>query len=84
MDGEELENASAAGGLDGSGKRRLVSIPHDMTTELEILNDQEISEEDMVYHIRQFVATFAKRIKESTQNTKETRIKLETSFKKVE
>ena len=64
MDGEEAENETPA--VSESGRRRPVSIPNDMTTELATLNDQDLSDDEMMFHVRQFVATFAKRIKETT------------------
>ena len=75
MDGEEDQ---------ADEKRKQIEVPSEMVTELAVLNDLDISDEEMLFHMRQFIATFAKRIQETSQDTKETRIKLETAFKKTE
>ena len=69
---------------DNGGKRKMVSIPNDMVVELAILNDLNIEDDEMMYNLRQFVATFAKKVKDQTKDLRETRLKMEATVKKTE
>lgn len=74
MDAEQAE----------SGGQRVISVPPDMVGELAVLNDLSQSDSEMMFHIRQFVATFAKKIKDAAKDSKETRIKVEAVHRKTE
>lgn len=75
MDGE------AAG---GNGKRKAVEVPKDMVVELGPLNDEALSDEELMFHIRQYIATLSKKVKDQSKDVKESRIKIESAIKKTE
>ena len=66
------------------GKRKAVQVPRDMEVELGPLNDMALTDEEMLFHIRQFIASLAKKVKEQNKEAKETRIKCEGAVKKAE
>ena len=72
------------GGSSPDAARNLISVPNDMAAELAVLNDLSQSDTQMMFHVRQFVATFAKKLKDLGKDAKEAKLKADAASRKAE